>query len=186
MFGVINGLGRALISRGTAVSTDLVNHIFSGLFIVLVIYAMVTDTRYLRIGNSISFSLVGLFFLYVLLVKPDISISQHLLVAFGVFAVGFVPFVLRWFAGGDVKLMTALALWAGPSHILPFAALSGLLGGSLGLAVLAIGWIDKYGEGIGMPTSARRIMPHWAKRGLCPYGLAIGSAALIIMPSQFA
>ena len=169
----------------TAVSTILVNHIFSGIFILLVIYAMVTDMRYLRIGNAISFSLIALFFLYVLLMKPDISVVDHLLVAISVFGIGFILFVLRWFAGGDVKLMTALALWGGPSHILLFAILSGILGGALGLGVLAVRWLDKYGEGIGMPTSARRIMPHWAKRGLCPYGLAIGSAALIVMPSQF-
>lgn len=166
-------------------SAVLVNHIFSGIFIVLVVYAMVTDVRYLRIGNSISFSLVGLFFLYVLLVKPDISVVHHLLVAFVVFGIGFILFVLRWFAGGDVKLITALALWAGPSHILLFASISGILGGALGLGVLAVRWLDKYGEGIGMPTSARHILPHWAKRGLCPYGLAIGSAALMVMPSQF-
>ena len=166
-------------------SAVLVNYIFSGLFIVLVVYAMVTDVRYLRIGNSISFSLIGLFFLYVLLVKPDISVFYHLLVAFVVFGICFILFVFRWFAGGDVKLMTALALWAGPSHILLFACIAGLLGGALGLAVLAVRWLDQYGEGIGMPTSARHIMPHWAKRGLCPYGLAIGSAALMVMPLQF-
>ena len=101
-----------------------------------------------------------------------------------VFAVGIVLFVLRWFAAGDVKLLAAVALWAGLSASLWLVVLTTSLGALLAIGVLGARWLDAYGDAIGMPSVLRRFLPRWARHGLCPYGVAIGAAALLTVPAQ--
>jgi prepilin peptidase CpaA len=58
-------------------------------------------------------------------------------VALAVFVAGFVPFGLGWMGGGDVKLMAATALWAGPALTLDFLLLTAVAGGACALVMLA-------------------------------------------------
>ncbi len=159
-------------------------HLFAIGFVFLVIYAMVTDARHLKIPNWVSGALIVLFFLHIPFSEYSMPVWNHLLVALGVFAVGFLLFALRWFSGGDVKLMTAVSLWAGPSQIFSLVTLTTLIGAVLALGVLAATkWSDK---GIFYLVSVHLdgLVPRWARRGLCPYGLAIGSASLITIPAR--
>ena len=164
---------------------ELIKNAFAFAFLVLILFAVIGDVRHLIIRNWISAALVVMFLLYLALADPSLPIGWHLLSAFIVFAVGFGLFIMGWVAGGDVKFMAALALWAGPDLILPFAQITTILGALLAATVLAAHWLDSYGEAVGMPSGARRFMPRWARRKLCPYGLAIGLAALIIVPARF-
>lgn len=92
--------------------------------------------------------------------------------------VGLVLFARGWVGGGDVKLATAIALWAGPAYLSGFALVTSLAG--VALAVL-------------MLSPARRLVPRPAKIegaaesdvGLAqpmPFGapLAVGGAWVLV------
>jgi prepilin peptidase CpaA len=161
-----------------------VNVLFAGGFTFLVVLAVVSDVRQLVIPNWISLALVGAFAAYAAFAAPALPVLGHIGVAVAVFAVGIVLFVVRWFAAGDVKLLAAVALWAGPSASLWLVVLTTSLGALLAIGVLGARWLDAYGEAIGMPSGVRRFLPRWARHGLCPYGVAIGAAALLTVPAQ--
>ena len=87
--------------------------------------------------------------------------------------------------GGDVKLLAAATLWAGPAATLPLLVVTALLGGLLCIllvtpagaliAALRPTLLDSAGD----PTRG-------ADRVLVPYGVAISAAALIVMiPPNF-
>ena len=158
-------------------------YLFATGFVFLIVYAMVSDVRHLKIPNWVAGSLIVLFFLHIPFSKFSTPVLHHFLVALSVFAVGLLLFALRWFAGGDVKLMTAVALWAGPSQILSLVALTAMLGAVLAVGVLAATkWSDK-GFFYLVSVHLDGLIPRWARHGLCPYGLAIGSASLMTIPA---
>ena len=90
---------------------------------------------------------------------PDIAMQIGLAVA--TFAVLSILFALRAMGGGDVKLLTALALWIQPLIFVKLLIMMALLGG-----VLTIGF--------GMWHVARRQKDKLA----IPYGVAIAAAGL--------
>src|SRR5262249_48846419 len=110
--------------------------IFAAVFIWLVVFAIIIDTCKLTIPNWISIALVAGFFGFAIVGSKDTSIWQHLLIGSAVLLGSGVLFHLRWMGGGDVKLLSAVALWAGPSQILPLLLLVTLLGAGLALAML--------------------------------------------------
>ncbi len=59
-----------------------------------------------------------------------------LLTASALFLLGLVLFQYRVMGGGDVKLMAAFGLIAGPDYILSFLLITALLGGALALGML--------------------------------------------------
>lgn len=95
--------------------------------------------------------------------------------------VGYVIFMLRWMGGGDVKLLAALALWVGLTHLADFIFVVALLGGLLSLAL----W------------GGRKVLPHLPfkpkKENLprilkegepVPYGIAIALGFIIMMAME--
>jgi prepilin peptidase CpaA len=77
--------------------------------------------------------------------------------AIAVFIIGAVCFSRGYLGGGDVKLLTAATLWAGPARTPALLALTVILGGALALFLL-----------LAYPGA------------LVPYGIAIAGAALIV------
>ncbi len=100
-------------------------------FAALMIWAAVTDFRSYVIPNRVCVALLGLYPAYVLSVwqttNPGIWIVAVVL-AFAVFACGLGLFAAGALGGGDVKLITIGALWAGPSLILPFFFITAFTG----------------------------------------------------------
>jgi prepilin peptidase CpaA len=99
-------------------------------------------------------------------------IGAAIVAAAVVFLTGVLLFRSGWVGGGDVKLMTALALWAGPGGLLQFALLTSLVGGVVSLACLGCEILRRWRGGGG--TSLAQIE--------VPYGVAIalGGAPLIL------
>lgn len=97
---------------------------------------------------------------------PDIA--QQLAVALASLTILTGLFALRAMGGGDVKLLTALALWIEPALFLKLVILMTLLGGVLTIA-------------LGAWHLARQ--PHAAQPGklTVPYGVAIALAALCVI-----
>jgi prepilin peptidase CpaA len=56
-----------------------------------------------------------------------------------VLLVGIAVWRCGWLGGGDVKLIAALSLWAGPDHLASFLLAAALCGGLLALAILVGG-----------------------------------------------
>jgi prepilin peptidase CpaA len=153
-------------------------------FVFCICYAIVSDFTRLRIANWIPATLTALFLVYALLKFDVFTFKDHLVLAGIVFALGFVSFVFGWIGGGDVKLLTALTLWAGPSHGPDLLILTTLGGGLMAFALLLLR--NSTQARLLMPAAApfRRIRS-FAERGVCPYGLAMGAAALVSLQPMF-
>lgn len=153
-------------------------------FVFCVCYAIVSDFTRLRIANWIPATLTVLFLIYAVLRLDVSTFKDHLMLAGIVFVAGFVSFVLGWIGGGDVKLLTALTLWAGPSYGPDLLIMTTLGGGLMAFALLLLR--NSAQARMLMPTAApfRRIRS-FAERGVCPYGLAMGAAALVSLQPMF-
>jgi prepilin peptidase CpaA len=146
----------------------------------LMIGAAAQDLRGMRIANGFSIAIAGLFVVWAggELASDRLSLltlGLSLAAAAVVFAVGVAAFAVGAFGGGDVKLLAAVSLFAGPAGIVDFLVVTALAGGLLGLAVLA-------GAPLGQPAVAGSLRARL--RGDVPYGLAIAAGGLWIVATQ--
>ncbi|TVS00248.1 MAG: pilus assembly protein CpaA [Rhodospirillales bacterium] len=150
----------------------------------LVILAALADVDDLRIPNRISALIAVLWPIHALATAPAAGTGWladaglAIAVAAGVFAVGTGLFVLRWMGGGDVKLMAGLALWAGPTLILPFLVVTTLAGGALAvvMATRLRFVVAGLSEWAGAADIRDRVLG-----GRIPYGVAIATGAVVII-----
>jgi prepilin peptidase CpaA len=153
--------------------------IFQSVFVLCVCYAIVSDFRNLIIPNWITIALVAAFAVFAGTYKDPQSILIHVALAALFFVLFTAFFIAGWVAGGDVKLMTAVALWMGLDHAGNFVLLTALLGSALALGLMQI---KRYGflvsDGLGRNWLFRRVSS-MAEASQCPYGVAIGIAALL-------
>lgn len=150
---------------------------FISIYIGCIAHAAWTDATRMKISNSVSIILVVAFLLFAAIYLPLTPAITHIGIASAIFAVTFCCYALRWMGGGDVKLLSALALWIGPTQILSYLTAVALLGGLFAACILV----------------AQRVMPRpghtnsspilksietWTRSGRVPYALPIGGAAL--------
>ena len=95
---------------------------------------------------------------------PEASVGAQLLVALAAFAVFAVFFALKWMGGGDVKLLTALALWIEPEWFLRLLMMMGLVGGVLTIVL-----------------GAWHVTRRQRDKLAIPYGVAIAIAGLWVL-----
>lgn len=150
----------------------------------LVAYAAVWDAATFEIPDWLSAGVAGAFVLWA--AAGGLSAGQaglHLAVAVAVFLGGALLFAMGAFGGGDVKLLAAVALWAGTAWIGPLLLAVSLFGGLLCLALLA---------GRALPERLRRANPGLQRllvgEARVPYGIAIalGTLALFFLPADMA
>ena len=139
------------------------------------------DCRRLIIPNALVVSLCVLWVLQVA-TAPDFNLAASLAAAAcaaAVFAAGALLFSHGLMGGGDVKLLAAATLWAGPNTTPVLLLTTAILGGFLTLALLC--WV-----------AVRRVFASkdailTPSRIPVPYGVAIAAAALIVtIPPHFA
>ncbi len=97
---------------------------------------------------------------------PDVAMQIG--VAIATFAVLSILFALRAMGGGDVKLLTALALWIAPAIFLKLVVMMALLGGVLTLVFGGWHMIRRQKDKIAIP-----------------YGVAISAAGLWAISSFY-
>ena len=148
-----------------------IHSLIAGLFVALVGLAAACDVDSFRIPNRISTSLAALYPAHVAATGDLAGVHGALAVATAVLASGFALFAFGLIGGGDVKLLAALALWAGPAHVLELIFVTVLAGGVLAM-VLATPAARALAMTAGYETLALR--PHM------PYGVAIAVAALAV------
>ena len=156
-------------------------------FAGLMATAAFEDCRRLIIPNGLILGLCILWPAHVA-TAPALTLATAglaALCAVAVFTAGALLFSRGLIGGGDVKLLSAATLWAGPGATLSLLFLTGLLGGVLCLLLLSpVGALiaaarPTSGDPSGDPARG-------PKRVLVPYGVAIAAAALIVtVPPNF-
>lgn len=145
-------------------------YVLLGALAIALVTAAITDIRWRKIDNrlnaAIALAAPAYWWASGLSLWPGIGWQFGL--AALTFAVCATLFAMRWMGGGDVKLLTALALWVTPDWFLKLVLMMALLGGLLTLV-------------LGAWHVARRNRERLA----VPYGVAIASAALWVLASQF-
>ena len=153
---------------------DILRHAVVLGFSGLLVAAAVTDLRRFIIPNSLVVALLALWPVWVAL-SGFPPVGGAVLSALAVFVLGAGFFVLGFMGGGDVKLLTVLALWAGMDGLEGLMVL--LLLTSVAGGALSILWLSRW-----RPRIAPLI--GWAE-GLrdnkhIPYGVAIAAGGLTV------
>jgi prepilin peptidase CpaA len=155
-------------------------------FAGLMATAAFEDLRRLIIPNGLILGLCALWPLHVV-TAPVLTLAAAgtaTLCAAAVFIVGALLFSRGLIGGGDVKLLAAATLWAGPAATVSLLVLTSLLGGVLCLLLLTpigalIAAVRPIVRDSGDPARG-------ANPVLVPYGVAIAAAALIVtIPPNF-
>lgn len=136
---------------------------------IALLVAAVTDIQRRQIDNWLNAAIAlgaPLFWLATGLSLDDMG--WQLAIAAGALAVFAGLFAMGWMGGGDVKLLTALALWLQPYWFAQVLVVMAIAGGVL--TVLCVGW-----------NLARRRKD----RPAIPYGIAISGAGLWALASQY-
>ena len=137
---------------------------------IALLVAAVTDLRSRHIGNWLNggIALAAPLFWWAsdLALWPDVALQLG--VALATFAVLAVLFALKAMGGGDVKLLTALALWIAPMLFLKLVIVMALVGGVLTLVF-----------------GAWHIMRRQREKIAIPYGVAIAMAGLWVLGTSY-
>jgi prepilin peptidase CpaA len=148
----------------------------------LLVGAAAQDLRSLRIANGFPLAIAALF---AILATAGLASGRTSILSVGiavacaalVFAAGAAAFAAGALGGGDVKLLASVSLFAGSTRLLDFLAITALMGGVLGIAILA-------GAPIGGQTAGTGGATLWARlRGSVPYGPAIAAGGLWLAAS---
>ena len=100
---------------------------------ILLVFAAISDAQTYRIPNQVCLAVLLLFPLFVMTAPTAIEWEQHLMV-FGLMLVsGFIMFMGNIAGAGDIKLLAATGIWAGPHLVAVFLVTTAIAGGLLAL-----------------------------------------------------
>ncbi len=146
------------------------------------VWASVTDYRFLRIPNAVSILAIcgfGLVFAMDYFGAKDFeifsSLSVHLISAAIVFVFTAILFALKVFGAGDAKMASAFALWVPLADLPTYLIMMTFAGGVLGLASLMF-------QKVPLKTHLGSKWIETLQKGgsAVPYGIAISIAVLFI------
>jgi len=137
----------------------------------LVAVAAFRDATARRVPNAVCLLLIALYpAIFATPAAPD-PVWAGVATGLAVFAAGAGVFAAGWLGGGDVKLLSALALWAGPAHLAELLLITALAGGVLALAVLV------YSRVVAV-VPALAIGERVSTQPTLPYGVAIACGGI--------
>ncbi|CAN5826530.1 hypothetical protein BH11PSE3_BH11PSE3_18160 [soil metagenome] len=152
-------------------------------FALLLIVAGWQDLHTMHISDAIPLAIAGSFLVWALSgwARGTVTPAQcggAVLAAVAIFVLAAFAFAARALGGGDVKLLAAASLFAGPTSLmLDYLLVTALAGGLLALALLA-------GLPIGPSSSAPKPPLRVRLRGRLPYGPAIAAGGLWIVAER--
>lgn len=145
--------------------------------------AMVTDLRKYLIPNRLSYAVAGLFFVYAFSGFADWRTG--LLAGFLVFAAGVFLFARGLMGGGDVKLLTAVAMWAGTDLVLPMLLVVTLTGGVMsGAEWVRLGGFNRFLARFIPAMEGGPGLTNVGERAVVPYAAAIFAGAAYVAVSR--
>lgn len=140
-----------------------------GALAIALLVAAFTDIRRRQIDNWLNGAIaLGAPLFWLASGMSLVAVGWQLALALGCFAVLAVLFALRAMGGGDVKLLTALALWIRPGGFVKLLTVMGLAGGVL--TILFAMW---------------HISRHRRDRLAIPYGIAIAVGGLWVLAVDY-
>jgi prepilin peptidase CpaA len=143
---------------------------------LLLIWAAVNDANHYKIPNLICLALLALFPLFVVTSPRSVEWEQNLMVFALVLISGFAMFMGNLAGAGDIKLLAAMGLWAGPHLVAVLLIMTALAGGVVALTMAVLTYIRNMS---GKQATAIARVP-------IPYGVAIavGGLSTIYFMSQ--
>ena len=148
----------------------------------LAMTAALSDLRDLRVPNTIPLAIALLYPIFLMIPGVEADGFGGLITGVIALGIGFVLFSLRFCGGGDAKLFAALALWAGPSLILPFVMWTALAGGALSIAM----WFQQKTERAATLSALRYAqVEEGFTRQPMPYAVALAAGALYLALALF-
>lgn len=143
-------------------------------------YAAASDLVTMTIPNWLCLTLVAAFGLCAASAGFGWSAAGwHLAAGLLVLAICFGLFAAGWIGGGDAKLAAATALWLGFEQLLPYLVVASLFGGLLAVVLVKLRESPLPSVAKGWAWAQRL---HGIEKGI-PYGLALGIAALVVLPN---
>jgi prepilin peptidase CpaA len=137
------------------------------------------DIASYMIPNRIQFVLIAAFGIFVATAGvSETQLGAHLLAGFIGLVGGFTLFALGYIGGGDAKLFACIALWLGLGNLLEFSLTASIFGGLLTLSLLTLRQFP-------LPSIAQNrawIMRLHDSRSGVPYGVALATAAIVLLP----
>lgn len=159
-----------------------INYMFIAAFSALLVFAAIKDARDFIIPNWLPATITGLFLLSVVTgwlqdapLFPT-SIWLHILSMGGVLVFFTILFATGQMGGGDVKLIAAVSLWAGPALVFDFILITALAGGIIAAIQLVRGGIQK--KSIANTAGEGIEQNELVEQKAVPYGIAIGFGGL--------
>ncbi|MEM5581215.1 MULTISPECIES: prepilin peptidase [unclassified Roseibium] len=152
------------------------------IFPMLVAFGGASDLLTMTIQNRVSVLLVAGFAAVAIAIGLPLSDwGVHVLGLLAVFAVCFAFFAAGWMGGGDVKFISAIALWIGfTPELAQFTLLVTLYGAVLTLGLLSMRQMIVVPGALARQDWFARL--HDRESGI-PYGIAIAVAGLQIYPA---
>lgn len=148
------------------------------LFILLLVCAAIFDTLKFIIPNMVCVALVVLFFATAALAPGKVDWVSHLAAAGLVLVVGFGIYLGNFMGAGDIKLLTAVALWAGLSELPMILAYIGLFGGALAIFLMFARRFT-FMVLVNLPKTESLHLPKVLLKGeAIPYGVGIAIGAI--------
>jgi prepilin peptidase CpaA len=167
----------------------------------LLLIGAAIDIKSRRIPNWLTAGVAGLYALYVVVAPVSVDWLGASAVAGTTFIIGFALFAFNLMGGGDVKLMSGLALWAGVDLAALFLLVTGLAGGVMALGILLFRRFVQHplvvafwpmalvmiegrlgitfpGKGLGSGTRHPEEDP---TAGSLPYGVAIAAGGFVVI-----
>ncbi len=151
---------------GTTLRSEFLSYGLIGALAIGLLIAAFTDFRRRQIDNwlNASIALAAPLFWWASGLSLWPGVGWQVGVALLTFVITAALFALRAMGGGDVKLLTALALWIRPDHFFYLVVIMAMLGGLLTLAF-----------------GAWHIARRQPGRVAIPYGIAISAAGILTL-----
>jgi prepilin peptidase CpaA len=148
-------------------------------YVFALVMAGVADFRTLRIPNWLTAGLTLAFPVAALAAGQPVDWLSHLEAGAAVFAGSAALFAFGLMGGGDVKLLSATALWLGLGQVMPFLFMVALVGGAFALVCLALRHPLMQTTFL---ATLRRLPAFAQKKMPIPYGIPIAIAGLLMAP----
>jgi prepilin peptidase CpaA len=149
-------------------------------FCAVTIYGAICDVKGFTIPNSVPLALVADFAIYACLTWGLRPILLQVGLALLTFTICYVFWRLRHIGGGDVKFISALALWMHPQKIAVFFLLLSLLSVAF---IMALKWLrqwNAYFQQSKVPVVLKNLMDK-TEQQVIPYGVPAALSALAVI-----